>query len=61
MTSHLTRASGEYDVHIQMAWMGDNQLIVDKAKWKILQVHGAPHPLRFFANCHADTAAAPAS
>lgn len=39
-TVHVTRTSGAYDVHIQTEWVGGNQLLVDKAKWRILSADG---------------------
>lgn len=39
-TVHVTRTRGEYDVRIQIEWVGGNQLLVDKAKWRILSADG---------------------
>lgn len=39
-TVHVTRANGEYDVHIKIKWVGGNQLLVDKAKWRIPSADG---------------------
>lgn len=40
MTMRITRASREYDVHIQMIWTGGGQLFVNKDNWKILKADG---------------------
>jgi hypothetical protein len=40
LTVHVTRAASEYDAHIQMKWVGGNQVMVDKGKWTILQADG---------------------
>lgn len=40
MTIHVTRASRAYDVHVQMIWLGGDQLFVNKDNWKILQADG---------------------
>ncbi|HEX8995871.1 MAG TPA: hypothetical protein VF812_07565 [Ktedonobacterales bacterium] len=40
MTVAVTRSTSVYDVHIQMAWVGGDQLFVNKDKWKMLQADG---------------------
>ncbi len=40
LTVRVTRPTGAYDVHLQMAWVGGDQLIVNKDQWKILQADG---------------------
>lgn len=40
LTVHVIRHQSVCDVHGQISWVGGTQLIVDKAKWKILQADG---------------------
>jgi hypothetical protein len=40
LTVHVTRVTSEYDVRIQIKWVGGNQVMVDKGKWTILQADG---------------------
>ncbi len=40
LTMRVIRHQSVCDMQGQISWVGDNQLIVDKAKWKILQADG---------------------